>query len=855
MKIENTRIVKVVLLAFLMMPFMAFGGATIELWGTRLDPSRAAVVLPDEPTISERTAAADLTNHLAKITGKVFPIVAEKSFKRQQGLYVGATKFAAKNGVNVAALGDEKLHLRSVKKSLILAGGKRGVLYAVSTFLEDSLGCRWFAADCSTYPTCGKIRVKKLDYQYVSPFEFRSLDYGAVRSDHTVPRNLHPIYKEFAAHLRINGAFAVRDEMYGGYFKVGKSHELTDTFFKALPPKVYFKEHPEYYSLVGGQRRAMQICLTNPDVIRLATEWVEARIAENPDSKIFTLAQQDGDNLCRCESCQAIITREGAPSGVILQFVNTVAERLEKKYPDVKIMTDAYLFSFGAPKNLKAHPNVAVCIALYGNRGTKPLETHAQTMATLEKWSSICQNLYIYDYDTYFLNFVMTFPNWFIHGPNSRLYQRLGVKGVYRQACPFRYGDMNPMRAYVSGKLLWNPSLDQETLIQEFCDAYYGPAGKHVRAYLKIAHDEAMAKKQFHTREAFAAAFNEIDQGLDLVKNDPERLKRVKSAQMALICRYLFQLRGEAGRDCVELDGRIVTQNPEILKTVEQYAQRFKELAAEFKFNWMGESRADSRVDWFLSTMPRPLDAEIVRFSNEILDVSILPEVGGRIWRMFHRPTGRDILTCVRSRDKPPKVNPDGGLGFYERIGHYTRNPGQYEPYKIIERKTNYLVVEGELSDGTGKMRRTYRLESDKPILHVKTEITNISKRRLPFELYGKAEYAFHRDMDRLYFRQKDDSWTSVELRKVARYTAELLTGEKVPAGAWALTAKHQNIDFAVIHSFDKTKARGAKWRRVSTPSLELIAEKAMLNPGETYEFTQSFSVMPGEEFRKLVNQ
>ncbi len=856
-------------LGLLLVAHVAFGGATIELGGTQLEASRAAVVLPDEPTLQERTAAADLTNHLAKITGEQFSIVPEKSFSRAQGLYVGATKFAAKNGVDVAALGDETLCLKSVSKSLILAGGKRGVLYAVSVFLEDYLGCRWFAPDCTTTPTSGKIRVEKLDATISPAFEFRSADYGMARSDPNVPKADWRAHAEYATHLRLNGYYNTKDEDLGGFFPIGKTHELTDTFFAALPPNDYFKDHPEYYSLVAGERRAKQLCLTNPDVLRIATEWIEKRIADYPNSRVFSMAQEDGGGACECANCKSLAEKTGGIAGPILSFVNAIAEQISKKHPDVRILTDAYFYSFNAPKNLKAHPNVIVCLATWGHRPMLPLEEVDQVFCdNLKAWTERCTNLYIYDYDTRFDNYITMYANWFVRGPNLRLFKRAGAKGVFQQSCPYPQGELNTLRTYLTGKLMWNPELDQDKLVKEFCDAYYGPAGVYVRNYMNQIY-ETVKNRQSLTDDVFYKACDELEKGLELVKDDPVYLKRLNDVRLTVLARQLALARIAAQKGYVQKGYRIVSENKEIAAATEEKVNLFRQLTKERNITWMGEGGNDARVEGFLASMPRNLDLEIVRMTNGVLDVQILPGFGGRIWRMVHQPTGRELLFARRSLEFPPVVKVDEG-GFCETIGAYAGAPGQYEDYKVIKRKDNLLVVEGELPDGSAKIRRTYRLDPGKSVLRIKTKVTSLKEGRNFFRLAASATFPAWDDIQKLHFRQKDGSWRPVMIKGLRPGFSHIFKKGEIPHGALAIelekkgiaipvrdfdkekiTFKGTPIKFVFVHQFEGQRLQMYRWFWTGHMILSTHGDDIPLKKGESFTYSQSFGVTTMEKLQK----
>ena len=134
--------------------------------------------------------------------------------------------------------------------------------------------------------------------------------------------------KEIAARQRLNGPATECDETVGGKIAF---YPYVHSFDDLFPENEYFEQHPEYYGLQGGKRVAgkvhAQICLTNPDVLRIATETVMKWIEERPEVPIIDVSQNDGGGACECDSCVAIVNQEGSQQGPILRFVNAIAVR------------------------------------------------------------------------------------------------------------------------------------------------------------------------------------------------------------------------------------------------------------------------------------------------------------------------------------------------------------------------------------------------------------------------------------------------------------------------------------------------------------------------------------------------
>ncbi|MBR2910090.1 MAG: hypothetical protein IKC05_00640, partial [Lentisphaeria bacterium] len=67
------------------------------------------IILPDQPTRFEKTAAKELAAHLKMVCGKSIPVSAESSAPRTgRKIWLGATKRAAAAGIEFAKYAPEK---------------------------------------------------------------------------------------------------------------------------------------------------------------------------------------------------------------------------------------------------------------------------------------------------------------------------------------------------------------------------------------------------------------------------------------------------------------------------------------------------------------------------------------------------------------------------------------------------------------------------------------------------------------------------------------------------------------------------------------------------------------------------
>jgi hypothetical protein len=151
----------------------------------------------------------------------------------------------------------------------------------------------------------------------------------------------------------------------------------------------------------------------------------------------------------------------------------------------------------------------------------------------------------VWDYVTDFSNYVLPHPNWFVLGPNVRLFRDYGVMGVFEEGAYAGPGEeMAELRAWVLAQLLWNPQQDDRALIKEFLRGYYGErAGELIERYLELMHDASkgfylgcyLRKDAPHLRFQPLAAAEQLWQQAEMaasIEPDPEILMRVRTGHL-----------------------------------------------------------------------------------------------------------------------------------------------------------------------------------------------------------------------------------------------------------------------------------------------------------------------------------
>jgi hypothetical protein len=458
----------------------ALPAAALTLFGP--DTAPAAILIQPDATAAERHAAQELAETLREISGANFQVATAGEPLPARAILIGPGPVAAKlfGEVPWDQLGPEEVVLRTRGERLLLAGGRpRGTLYAVSQFLQAQCGVRWWTPWAARVPKRERLAVEALDVRYRPVFESRDPYWYPAFDARWAVRNFS------------NSQSANIPEEWGGCIRY---KGFVHTFYPLVPPEEHFAKHPEWYSEIKGRRTHdhAQLCLTNPELRDYVVERVKAWLRETPEARIISVSQNDWHGYCECARCKALDEAEGSHAGSLLDFVNYVAERIEKEFPHVAVDTLAYQYTRQPPRTLKPRPNVIVRLCSIECNFREPLDApaNAKFADDIRGWANICDRLYIWDYTTDFAHYLQPHPNWFVLGPNVRFFAAHHVRGVFEQGAYQSHGsEFAELRAWVLAQLLWDPRRDDRALIREFLEGYYGAAAPVIGRYLELMHE------------------------------------------------------------------------------------------------------------------------------------------------------------------------------------------------------------------------------------------------------------------------------------------------------------------------------------------------------------------------------
>ncbi|HUW60512.1 MAG TPA: DUF4838 domain-containing protein [Candidatus Bathyarchaeia archaeon] len=802
------------------------------------------IIIEPAASNSEKHAADELQSHIKACTGAELPIANQPPAAGSPMIVLGCGPVAKSLGVDPAAdqLGEQGYLIKTVPPHLVIAGTPAaGTLYGMYDFLENHLGVRWYAPGVTKTPAIKNLALPQLDSLVRPTFAWRHTSYSRPGAD-----------ADFFAHQRENNGNGGPDNPQGVQYAFdSRCH----SYFRYISPGEFFDTHPEYFSEIGGVRRKneTQLCLTNPDVLEIVAERMLKRMADSPGVRQHNFSQMDWYNYCQCANCSAMNKKYGTLGGTQFWFVNQLAERTSKAYPEKLIGTLAYMYTEEAPKGLKMHPNAAVWLChMYPSCDSHPVATcplNADYKRRALDWSKRCSHLYIWHYIVDFAHYHNPFPNFDSMAADIRFYRDIRAEGIYLQGMSGGGGggEFSLLRPYYGTKLLWNPDCDPDAVIRDFLDGYYGAAAEPIYQYVRMLHDKVRDDNihmHLYTNPAQGYLPDDIvrqaaalfDQAEAAVNDDTELLERVRVARMPLVYARLFPRNGYTIND-----GKL-TFNGEVAAASE--AVQMLERMKRHGFTTIREHDGDPQ-QLLMIGMLMNTPVAVLSIGNEFLTVDVVPVLGGRALRITDRKTGQ----CVTASNVTKCLFFPFQGGEEIRRGSIFDLNTMFLPYVPVTRSDRSITLSAQ--DGPVTFERTLTLADDKPVLTVQARLINNSEKPAEVQLRSHLELDLG-DLRQTRFEFKNRAGQLVQ-RQMPPIIENLREGEhfldqNVPAGEWTFSGtkglqvtqrfNEADADFTWVYAFPE---------ELNDLEVELWRKTVTVAPGAFAELTHELEITPAE--------
>ena len=424
------------------------------------------VVVADRASENEKQVARVLCDYLD------WPLTLESQRRADvKAIFVGNTRYAEKfihkkaqsKGATTNVSPDAYRIVSDGEHCCLLApsANGKGLLYAGYHLLE-LIGFRLYTPNCLIRPEGPTLSLPVCDRQETPSFDYRETLY------------YYPNHSQLYADWH---RLHTRQDMKKDWGM------FVHTFQRLVPANKYFYHHPEWFSMIGGKRvRDGQLCLSNPEVLEQLCKSLADSIRRHPDAKIWSVSNNDNYNRCQCPECLHQDSLYGGPSGTLIHFINQVARR----FPDKTISTLGYQYTRQAPHQDCPDPqqpdsnvNIMFCSIECGRQEAIPTAPgEAGFRKDMEDWSALTHNIFMWDYVVQFRNFWDPFPNLHVLQPNLRYFYDHGVRQMFEQGSGAdNKTSWMELRTYLLAKLMWDVDADADSIIHDFCQGYYGPAG------------------------------------------------------------------------------------------------------------------------------------------------------------------------------------------------------------------------------------------------------------------------------------------------------------------------------------------------------------------------------------------
>lgn len=543
------------LIAVLGLQAMLAGAADDIVLANKGRSEYSIAIAPDAGT-REQFAATELQKYVKAVSG------AELALNRPDAKQVISISVSKRNDLDL----DDGFTIEADGKNLKITGSnERSAVYAVYAFLERHLGCRWPTPQEEVVPKLDAIRLKDVKMAQQAGMRVRGLiatpwwgPFGPGIVDWMAKNRMNFViigypagYEESVEWRTANAAEAMWKKRG---FMLAAGHHSFDFF---VPPKTHFAAHPEYFALLGGQRkpagRSVQLCLSNPAVADVYVENVVAFGQRHPEVKMLALFPNDGFGWCQCDGCRKFYRstcpirpelKNPAASDLYMDFMNRVVPRISAKLPDRVIASGAYVNYAQAPETVKPLSTMSVFYAVYDRNYYKdPMPDSLKITnpdfpymsKNIADWGHQLQgkgDLIIYEYYN---------GGVFCHWQEIPLLELIAKEMSYYRAqgangCITQYSsalaDVCAVNTYALARFTWEPGATPRAVLEDYCTARYGKAGPSMLKFYQAREDNGRHHSKIWGRSAESDAA--CQQYLDEAKAaaDTEQVKqRVKIAQ------------------------------------------------------------------------------------------------------------------------------------------------------------------------------------------------------------------------------------------------------------------------------------------------------------------------------------
>ena len=438
--------------------------------------ARASIILPGEPDELEQLAADELAEHIEKISGARLPIITEKQTASGIKIHIGqAAPDADVSKQRIRVGGDDLASFRLLVNdhNVQLVGlSPQGSLIAVYELLEQ-LGVRWFVPGeiGTVIPKTVTVAVRHQD----------TIQHPGFRG-----RILTDVPNRWSRRVRMGGFNA------GGHGPGWRS-----------PPA----KEPELYMTEDG-RHTNKLNLSQPEVFRRTLQaWLE-ELENDPSTEYVSVGPYDGHGFgvhpWDAHDMDPLHGRVSVTDRYV-KFFNLLLAELRKKHPNVGLAFYCYSQHMRAPVREKPDTKILPILAPIDVCRIHAIDNsfcweRQYIRQIVEDWKALGVRMMYRGYLFHLADAGIPFSMIRQVRAEYPYYHRMGMIAC-RVECKPAWAYHGPS-LYLASRIMWNPSLNVDALLDDYFTKFYGPAAKPMRSHFDHL-EQAFREADYHTGNVF----------------------------------------------------------------------------------------------------------------------------------------------------------------------------------------------------------------------------------------------------------------------------------------------------------------------------------------------------------------
>ncbi|HOJ12634.1 MAG TPA: DUF4838 domain-containing protein [Clostridiales bacterium] len=499
--------------------------------------AKAVIVLAEKPSPASLEGMKLLVDHIEMISGTILPVINEQDLlkdirildngciiagasimddSQHSFILVGESEITKMLGISTENLGQGSILIKTTENSLTLIGpdditplDPMGTQYAVTSFMEEYLGIRylWPGDLGKVVPKASTIKVPEIDITYTPKIVQRG-----IRTNSTAERQLKVGLEALGFDIDdYRDKITLRTDDWWQWHRLGGRMFVPSSEGHAFGRlwSIYSNDHPEWFAMdLSGSRdqskntQRSRLCKSNLELIKTIAQLKIEELNNNPTCNTVSLSPNDGsvNTFCMCDQCKALDPNNARKvmlwdnstgnrvefeyaslTDRIVYFWNAIVEEVTKVHPNALFTVDAYSVYSAPPVLRKLHPNLIV--RFVGSIEYSNEEYRQTSLSDWDEWSKFASRLYWRPNLLHDQGYTGSVTN-YVHklAEDFNYLSKHGMQGTDFDSINNHWATVG-LNYYILAKLMWNPDINIDEVVDDYFRSGFGNAAKYVKQY------------------------------------------------------------------------------------------------------------------------------------------------------------------------------------------------------------------------------------------------------------------------------------------------------------------------------------------------------------------------------------